>query len=728
MTRELVPLLDSNGGVLSVVERVATQDYKISLGTGPYQGGAQMAAYFQTPYYALPHSSSVSDPFRQHAWFRAILERKADALASVPARMMVGVKGNRTEERPDYAFDKWARFFTRPNPELSWQEFISVHIFQKRLYGQALWVSMAGGSPAPIDKADEINFLDAAMYLPERDEKTKLIARWVPRQGSSLPPFPAEAVHAFRVPHPYVGDVPCPPWKAAGLSMNVDMVFEAANLEFGKRGFSLGGWIIGKEWDKNSAHAAQKVLTDRFAGADKAGTYAVLGGMGSEIQIIPNTSNHKNMEFVEGARWNLEKLLAIEGVPLSWVSKGGDLNNSTLVGEDAGAWLRTIEPELAQIEDYFWFYVFSKVDKGRRWMAFDRDAVPAFRAARMSAKLEDAKKLQELHYPVNTINEKLSLGMPVVKWLDKAYANGALLPVDFIAKTEETFEKYGDPSPQVTTVKTVEEPANPNVEKSAANASVNEKPRASARASSNRAWKDWVERVLDPNEGRFKKEMVAHFSAQRRAVLSNLDRTLNRALSEEEVDAILFDLEEWNEKLLTRTEPIYKQIVADATTDVAADLGGLDVWSESNPVVTNVLAKRGALLVTVNETTRDALREALVAGSQANETPVELAGRINAVFNDGMRARSSAIARTETASTTNEIRAEAMKAEGIERHQWEAAGDEATRESHLSVNGEIRTIGEPFSNGLLEPGDASAPPEEVVNCRCRALPVIDNPT
>jgi SPP1 gp7 family putative phage head morphogenesis protein len=280
----------------------------------------------------------------------------------------------------------------------------------------------------------------------------------------------------------------------------------------------------------------------------------------------------------------------------------------------------------------------------------------------------------------------------------------------------------------VTTVKTVEEPANPNVEKSAANASVNEKPRASARASSNRAWKDWVERVLDPNEGRFKKEMVAHFSAQRRAVLSNLDRTLNRALSEEEVDAILFDLEEWNEKLLTRTEPIYKQIVADATTDVAADLGGLDVWSESNPVVTNVLAKRGALLVTVNETTRDALREALVAGSQANETPVELAGRINAVFNDGMRARSSAIARTETASTTNEIRAEAMKAEGIERHQWEAAGDEATRESHLSVNGEIRTIGEPFSNGLLEPGDASAPPEEVVNCRCRALPVIDNPT
>jgi SPP1 gp7 family putative phage head morphogenesis protein len=179
---------------------------------------------------------------------------------------------------------------------------------------------------------------------------------------------------------------------------------------------------------------------------------------------------------------------------------------------------------------------------------------------------------------------------------------------------------------------------------------------------------------------------------------------------------------------LTRTQPIYRQIVGDATTDVAADLGGLGVWSESNPVVTGVLAKRGALLVSVNATTRDALRESLVAGSQANETAVELAARINAVFNDGMRARASAIARTETASTTNEIRAEAMKAEGIERHQWESAGDEATRESHLAVNGEIRVIGEPFSNGLTEPGDASAPPEEVVNCRCRALPVLDNPT
>jgi SPP1 gp7 family putative phage head morphogenesis protein len=730
MTRELVPILDSGGAVLSVVERVATQDYKLTLGTGPYQGGNQMAAYFQTPYYALPKASNVSDPFAQHAWFRAILDRKADALASVPVRMIKGVKGNRTEEQPDYTFDKWARLFTRPNPDLSWQEFISIHIFQKRLYGQALWVSMKDGEPSPIDKANEINFLDAAMYQPKRNEKTKLVEEWIPRQGSKLPPFPAVAVHAFRVPHPYVGDALCPPWKAAGLSMNVDVVFEAANLEFGKRGFSLGGWIIGKEWDKNSAHAAQKVLTDRFAGADKAGTYAVLGGMGSDIQIIPNTSNHKNMEFIEGARFNLEKLLAIEGVPLSWVSKGGDLNNSTLVGEDAGAWLRTIEPELAQIEEYFWFYVFSKIDNGRRWMAFDRDAVPAFRAARMSAKLEDAKKLQELHYPVNIINEKLALGMPRVPWLDEAYANGALLPVSFIEKSEETFKEFGDTSPQTTTttVKTIEEPENPNVAASAKNASTNETPRSGARASSNRAWKDWVERVLDPNEARFKKEMVAHFSAQRRAVLANLDRTLNRALSEEEIEAILFDIDEWNQKLLTRTQPIYRQIVGDATTDVAADLGGLGVWSESNPVVTGVLAKRGALLVSVNATTRDALRESLVAGSQANETAVELAARINAVFNDGMRARASAIARTETASTTNEIRAEAMKAEGIERHQWESAGDEATRESHLAVNGEIRVIGEPFSNGLTEPGDASAPPEEVVNCRCRALPVLDNPT
>lgn len=37
------------------------------------------------------------------------------------------------------------------------------------------------------------------------------------------------------------------------------------------------------------------------------------------------------------------------------------------------------------------------------------------------------------------------------------------------------------------------------------------------------------------------------------------------------------------------------------------------------------------------------------------------------------------------------------------------------------VDGEIKELDEPFSNGLMKPGDSGAPVEEVVNCRCSLL-------
>ena len=53
--------------------------------------------------------------------------------------------------------------------------------------------------------------------------------------------------------------------------------------------------------------------------------------------------------------------------------------------------------------------------------------------------------------------------------------------------------------------------------------------------------------------------------------------------------------------------------------------------------------------------------------------------------------------------------------------QWDAALDGRTRPSHQKVDGEIRELDEPFSNGLMFPGDPSGGAGEVVNCRCALL-------
>lgn len=53
--------------------------------------------------------------------------------------------------------------------------------------------------------------------------------------------------------------------------------------------------------------------------------------------------------------------------------------------------------------------------------------------------------------------------------------------------------------------------------------------------------------------------------------------------------------------------------------------------------------------------------------------------------------------------------------------QWDSTLDARTRTSHQHVDGEIRELDKPFSNGLMFPGDPDGGAAEVVNCRCALL-------
>ena len=53
--------------------------------------------------------------------------------------------------------------------------------------------------------------------------------------------------------------------------------------------------------------------------------------------------------------------------------------------------------------------------------------------------------------------------------------------------------------------------------------------------------------------------------------------------------------------------------------------------------------------------------------------------------------------------------------------QWDSTLDGRTRPSHQRVDGEIKELDEPFSNGLMFPGDPDGGAAEVVNCRCALL-------
>lgn len=76
------------------------------------------------------------------------------------------------------------------------------------------------------------------------------------------------------------------------------------------------------------------------------------------------------------------------------------------------------------------------------------------------------------------------------------------------------------------------------------------------------------------------------------------------------------------------------------------------------------------------------------------------------------------IARTEVHNATQYGTLEGYKQAGLTTKIWVSVMDEATRESHASIDGEERPMNTPFSNGLMLPGDPNGPAEETINCRC----------
>ncbi len=95
-----------------------------------------------------------------------------------------------------------------------------------------------------------------------------------------------------------------------------------------------------------------------------------------------------------------------------------------------------------------------------------------------------------------------------------------------------------------------------------------------------------------------------------------------------------------------------------------------------------------------------------------------------------LRYRSEVIARTEALQATHtgseEMYSQAVdegivRADQLER-KWNTASDSRVRDSHSTMNGQVRGPNEPFVSGngatLRYPGDLSAPASEVIQCRC----------
>ena len=122
------------------------------------------------------------------------------------------------------------------------------------------------------------------------------------------------------------------------------------------------------------------------------------------------------------------------------------------------------------------------------------------------------------------------------------------------------------------------------------------------------------------------------------------------------------------------------------------------------------------------------LQNTLTQAVLNGESIPKIATRIKAVA-ETSRRQAVTIARTETTRVVNQGRmtgfTQARDQHGIQmKKRWISTPDARTRPDHLQLDGETAELDEPFSNGLMQPGDVNGPPEQVVNCRCVTVGVL----
>jgi len=267
-------------------------------------------------------------------------------------------------------------------------------------------------------------------------------------------------------------------------------------------------------------------------------------------------------------------------------------------------------------------------------------------------------------------------------------------------------------------------------------------------------WKA-VDDLVISHEASFTKEARTQFEADKRAVLALVTDAKQKALQrkasidwlelEESINKYIFDssVVDWRE----RFAPVMTAVVEDVGNYWSAQTGF--AWNVRNLMAESWFSEYQLTFSNaIGSTTSDTIHDILAQGMAEGWSIPEMQAHLTQTFQQWMvggansedfdwlqRAmppyRTELIARVETMRSSNAGATALFKSWEIEQKEWLSTRDDRTRDAHLLADGQIKPMDDPFilSTGvqLMYPLDMSlgAPANQVMNCRCSVLPVIN---
>lgn len=189
----------------------------------------------------------------------------------------------------------------------------------------------------------------------------------------------------------------------------------------------------------------------------------------------------------------------------------------------------------------------------------------------------------------------------------------------------------------------------------------------------------------------------------------------------------IFDPSFWTQELAQILIPHYNAIGAIASNRVKHQVSAPPDLNDGTSVanVGQILADRAQeSAMSITGTTRSEIFSALQEGVANGESMAKLTNRINEVFDQADRVRAHMIAQTETIGAMNQaafVYADNLPEGIVGSKTWLAHHDQRTRPHHRLADGQTVPLSSKFAVGgfaMDHPGDPTAPPQEVINCRC----------
>lgn len=669
--------------------------------------GSDPAMFFATLRQLMAtHAEKLSDPWTQNPFVRSIVGSYYRIVRGVPLIGVAGSKPGDEEAQPLGDADPLSLLLAHPNPMQTGGEFAG-SVFGYALiegvayvicYGKSgLWTPKDGDVPREMLPADP-----RVVSIKERDPVSGLVKTYeVPTANGRTMPVPAESMVVLTDFNPR--DLQCgsSPLASVWSAMEADRMmdqFAAALLE---NGANPGTLISLKATPSEREMASLRAqFDDKHKGARKAGRTAVVGPDVTLTAFPAQTA--KDMQATESRDSYRDRIKAVLGATDYEVGRVADYNRANSEAARAYLWTNLILPTLEWIEAKFWARVFEPLARGKptaRWMKFDLSKVAALRPM-LDMTATTAATLVGAGYDAEAVSEKLGLDLPV-------------------AEIDEP-----EPPPPVV----VDQPPPVEPAKSGPHIWVKRdkpKPKPISRTAAKRIndqWRRHAERRLGV---KWRKFTGARYAETVRLVrnLSDLG-----AVSPSLVDQVMGDAATWRREAEAAAKSGLSGAGSGLVDNLGLELGGFKRIDVGQEVYQAAALRRVGQMVEVGSQLRTRIRDSVtraIADAGTDGVSVDELEKILAQrFKGRLPSNAATVARTEVGMFSSAVRRDLMVAEGIDEHEWSASMDEHTREDHRAVDGERRPLGQRFSNGLLYPLESGAPPEQVINCRCIALPYM----